>query len=150
MEGHLVNYYYKILLEKKFLGIETGMYWLYRSALASLSKFFKPDLGIVLVHYYKSFYEILIKELNEPDLGSTITKNDVVRAISEIKGHVKASYWKEGDKISFNKCQNIIDTALDIFKSKVIEIQSFIIEDLIRITSNYIVRSVINNLNEEK
>ena len=118
LERHLVNYFKIIVQKRKSVTVKDGIYWLYRSAIASLSKYFRPSIDILMTQYYENSLRILQENLNQSLDESTDLLIKIKNGCKQINQTIKINIGFEGDKASQEKCKILLSLSIDSFINK--------------------------------
>jgi hypothetical protein len=115
LEGHLVNYFKLIVQERKLVPVKDGIYWLYRSAIASLSKYFRPSIEILMTHYYEISLRILQDNLNQSIDEPTDRLVKIKNACNRINLTIEMNISIKGDEARQKKCRILLSLSIDSF-----------------------------------
>jgi hypothetical protein len=114
-DKHLINYYLLIIKKSDtYVDLYSADYLVYKAAIASLSKYYNPPLSMIMTQSYTSAYEILTENLIGLSLTQEYESQEMINAISKIKGNVKVPLSYIGAALVENTCKTLMNDSIDL------------------------------------
>jgi len=145
LERHLINYFLLISRERKRIGVSDGKYWLFRSAIASLSKYFRPSIDILMTQYYERSLIILEHELNKSITESSSLHSKIIHASDKINQTIKINLGFNDDQESQEKCKAIMKLSLISLADRMKNVESTNAYSLFKEFSTCLIKTIITN-----
>jgi hypothetical protein len=150
LEGHIINYYFYMMKEKEYQDIANGMFWLYRSVIASLSKYYAPSIKMCMTQHYDSANDIIINKLSGQIIEKQISKGLVISTFTKVKEQTKSGFGfgiSESDLVD-KRCKNLMEMAVEEFIRAIKHRESISFYNLYAGFSIILIKVLIRNADE--
>lgn len=145
LDKHLIKYLRYNLRNKKNINYGNIEYWVYRSAIASLSKYINRHLQMFFTQHYGSAYDMLVEETKNLSHDSKIEWKKAKALLKNIENNTYKDVGFIGDEEYDDQASDLISKTFNNIYERA-SYSNMSIDSLFDIVSIEIVRSMISEI----